>query len=141
MLAVGPLLVTRRRVWTFVALALCSAALAANVSCGGGEAMAPGVTRAGIRGVQLGMTEEEVVKILGQPLAAKLNEIRGVKTLEYTRPVRTAWWYPMLWVHLKGVNEVYAKRYVWWGIDHEGAYGLSDAGRWEVRTFEVTFRR
>lgn len=133
----------RQRIWAFAALALGSATLAANVLSGGGEAMAPGVTRTGIRSVQLGMTEEEVVKVLGKSLGARLNEIRGVKTLEYSRPVRRAWWYPMLWVHLKGgrVNEVYAKRYVWWGIDHEGAYGLSDDGRWEARVFEATFRR
>jgi len=51
----------------------------------------------------------------------------------------------MLWVHLENgrVDEVVAKRYVWWGVDDEGVYWLSDKHkqRWEARNFESTFRR
>jgi hypothetical protein len=59
------------------------------------------------------MSESEVTAILGAPLSTKLDQTRGVKTLEYARPVRGARWYPMLWVHLREdrVVEVYAKKY------------------------------
>jgi outer membrane protein assembly factor BamE (lipoprotein component of BamABCDE complex) len=117
--------------------------LLALTTWGGGEAIASGVTRDAIRSVRVGMAEDEVVRILGEPLSTTVDQAHDVKTLEYTLPMRRARWYPMLWVHLKGgrVNEVYAKKYVWWGLDDEGVYGLSDKGQWEAPNFESTFRR
>ena len=51
-------------------------------------------------------------------------------------------WYPMLWVHLAddAVIHVYGKRYVGWGIDDMGVYGLSrNQEQWETPAFEKTF--
>lgn len=132
----------RPRFWKAVALGLGAVSMLLSISCsepGGG--VAHGVTRGGIRSVQLGMTEDDVMRFLGRPLAVKADRARGVTTLEYSRPVRTSQSYPMLWIHLKDgrVKEVYAKRYLNWGLDDEGAYVLSDAGRWEGRSFEEAF--
>jgi hypothetical protein len=75
------------------------------------------------------MTRQDVEAALGPAFAAEpepsLGETRVVMT--YTRPPALAYSYPMLWVHLEGgrVIEVYAKRYVWWGIDNTGIYLLS----------------
>lgn len=88
------------------------------------------------------MTEAQVVQILGYPLVVTTDQTKGLKTLEFTRAVR-ARSFPMLWVHLQGgrVTEVYAKRYVWWGLDDEGLYGLSGSGQWETPAFEASFSR
>lgn len=132
----------RLRFWTAVAISLCAASVLLSISCGDpGGGVARSVTTAGIRSVQLGMTQADVTIILGRPLAVKVDQARGVTTLEYSRPVRTSRSYPMLWIHLKDgrVREVYAKRYINWGLDDEGAYGLSDGGRWEGASFAKMF--
>ncbi len=106
--------------------------------------LAPGVTRDGIRAVRIGMTREEVEAILGPPMSSERTPYRerGV-TLTYSRPMSFARWYPMLWIHLlEGrVISVYAKRYILWGMDDIGVYGLGAEGRWEAREFEATFQR
>jgi len=89
------------------------------------------------------MTKADVVGILGEPHATALG-IYGTNTfvMHYARPVRLARWYPMLWVHLTNdvVVEVYAKRYVDWGADDIGVYGLSENQKqWEAEYFVSTF--
>ncbi len=132
----GSLLVVLVLVW------LGSNLLGAVVSSRTG--LAPGVTRDGIRAVRLGMTREEVEAILGPPMSSERTPYRerGV-TLTYSRPVPFARWYPMLWVHLREgrVISVYAKRYILWGIDDIGVYGLGAEGRWEGTEFQATFQR
>jgi hypothetical protein len=117
--------------------------VASTLACQSVEDVAPAVTRAGIRAVRVGMTEAEVIQILGEPIARTRNAELGVNTLEYARPVRRARWYPMLWVHLEAgrVSEVYAKRYIWWGSDDYGVYSLSSTGQSERPDFETTFPR
>jgi hypothetical protein len=93
--------------------------------------------------VRVGMSEAEVIQVLGEPVARTPHPELGVNTLEYARPVRRARWYPILWVHLKAgrVSEVYAKRYIWWGSDDYGVYSLSSTGYSERPEFETTFPR
>jgi hypothetical protein len=133
----------RRGIGTAAVLGFGVVGLVALTTCRDGEAIAPGVTRDAIRSIRVGMTEAEVARILGVPLETGCDQARDTKTLQYTRRVRGVRRYPMLWVHLKGgrVTEVYAKRYIWWGTDDEGVYGLSDQGQWEGQAFETTFRR
>ncbi len=104
--------------------------------------LAEGITVESIRAVQNGMTEEEVVAILGNPVErAPSVSYPDAITLTYSRPAYFAKWYPMLWVHLRNdsVVEVYAKRYIGWGGDDIGVYGTGNDRRWETNLFEQTF--
>ncbi len=108
----------------------------------GSSRLAEGVTVEAIRIVQSGMTEEEVVAILGEPLErAPLVNYPDAITLTYSKPAYFAKWYPMLWIHLRNgrVFDVYAKRYIDWGIDDVGVYGTGNDRQWETSLFEQTF--
>lgn len=108
----------------------------------GGSRLAEGVTVEAIRAVQNGMSEEEVITILGEPVAyTRPVHYPDTITLTYSKPAYFARWYPMLWVHLRNgkVVEVYAKRYIDWGSDDVGVYGIGDDHRWETDLFEQTF--
>ena len=106
-----------------------------------GNRLAEGVTVEAIRAVKNGMTEEEVVAILGVPFerAPSVNHLDTI-TLTYSKPAYFAQWYPMLWVHLRNdrVFEVYAKRYIVWGSDDVGIYGAGIEPQWETALFEQT---
>lgn len=107
-----------------------------------GSRLAESVTVESIRAVQNGMTEEEVVAILGNPVERTPSvSYPDAITLTYSRPAYFAKWYPMLWVHLRNdsVVEVYAKRYIGWGGDDIGVYGTGNDRRWETDLFEQTF--
>ncbi len=109
----------------------------------GGSRLAEGVTVEAIRAVQNGMTEGEVVAILGEPLerAPSVNYPDAI-TLTYSKPAYFAKWYPMLWIHLRNgrVFDVHAKRYIDWGIDDVGVYGTGNDRQWEETSlFEQTF--
>ena len=101
--------------------------------------LSDGVSRDAIREIQLGMTPSEVVSILGQPKARQ--ETKAGLTLTFSAPVKMARQYPMLWVHFadQRVVEVYAKLYIMFGVDDQGAYGFSEDGRWEASCFAETF--
>jgi hypothetical protein len=101
-------------------------------SCGA-RALAPGVSCSSIRSIRLGMTDAEVVSILGEPIAREPGYPAGVTTLVYSRPVRGARWYPMVWVHLRNgrVLAAYVKKYLFWGADSVGVYGLAEGQSWE----------
>lgn len=117
--------------------------LAALIMSRRGEALAPCVTAQRVRSVRVGMPEREVLRLLGEPFRSRFDPTLGRTSLEYARAPRFARSYPMLWVHLKDgkVAEVYAKKYVWWGLDDEGIYGATDDGAWESAAFEAAFRR
>ena len=109
----------------------------------GGSNLCPHVTIKNIKRVQLGMTKQEVISILGEPYSVGPG-IYGCNTLEmtYSQPVKFARWYPMLWVHLRSnvVMEVYGKRYVDWGLDDVGVYSLSlNQKQWEAQDLDSTF--
>ena len=140
---------------------LLSVCVTSLVGCNpmGQSDLAPGVGCAAIRKVRLGMTEAEVLAILGPPLEKKENYTGGMTCgptgcqpayppgrtqLIYSREVPGARWYPMLWVYLDHghLSEVYAKRYIVWGADDIGVYDLSLGARtkaWERSEFEETF--
>ena len=103
--------------------------------------LSSGVTTTSVQAITIGMSEAQVVRLLGAPLS-RSTSADGRLTLQFSRPVEGARSYPMLWVHFRNgkVDEVYAKRYVFWGVDHEGVYGLSAThGRWATSAFEQTF--
>lgn len=111
----------------------------------GSKSVAPLATPENIRSVKLGMSQEQVHAILGEPLSKEPRVVDGMPPREiwvYSRPVSSAFRYPMLWVHFDstGVVEVYAKKYVYWGADDEGIYGVSQRGEWEKPDFESMFR-
>ena len=74
------------------------------------------------------MTEEMVKSILGKPFEAKSRNNKNEITYYYSKPVMFSKNYPMLWVHFDDdlkVCDVYAKRYIYFGADDEGIYGLA----------------
>jgi hypothetical protein len=108
--------------------------------CGGrADLSSPLIDASSIRRVQLGMTESEVVSILGQPFSVegRTDEPRH-RVMNFSCPAG-GYWYPMLWVHLRDgrVNEVYAKRYEGW--DDASVYSLTSERRWESPHFGETF--
>ncbi len=101
----------------------------AVTGCAGADLASDRVTAANIQRVALGMSEADVVAALGSPVKTVPVPEHGpdAMVMEYSRPVRAARSYPMVWVHLRGgvVSEVYVKRYVLFGVDDEGVYLLS----------------
>ncbi len=87
------------------------------------------VTASRIELIRLGLSQSEVEAILGRAFTVKSVPELGPDriVMNYTRPTRLAYSYPMLWVHLNAgrVSEVYAKQYILWGIDDSGIYLLS----------------
>lgn len=126
----------------FVAVTGLMASKQMVLSKNGSSRLAEGVTIEAIRAVESGMTEEEVIAILGGPVgrAPSVNHPDAI-TLTYSKPAYFAKWYPMLWVHLRNdrVFEVYAKRYIAWGSDEVGVYGAENEPQWETDLFEQTF--
>ena len=120
-----------------------------------------GVTVETVRAIDVGMTEEDVWKLLGPPIATFPDtcscEEEPVHSscperivYQYSRSLNRGTPHPMLWVHfLNGkVSSVYAKRYGVFGDD--GVYGKSihacnptsrtDKGCvWETEDFEHSF--
>jgi hypothetical protein len=117
--------VTKRAVWIASLLIIAGG----MTTFGRADLASSRVTVANVQRVSLGMSERDVVATLGPPVTTTPEPYYGPDAIvmEYSRPVRAARWYPMLWVHLRGgvVTEVYAKRYVLWGLDDEGVYLLS----------------
>lgn len=121
--------------------------------------LGPGVTKAGIRRIHAGMSEAEVIQLIGEPFDRTHGGGRicrvdgggcrdvdpGRETLVYFRPYSpsggTRLPGPMLWVHLEKdrVVEVYAKRHNL--FDSDGVYvspaSWLDGG--ESPDFETTF--
>jgi hypothetical protein len=99
-----------------------------------------------IKKIEIGMTEEQTVNILGQPYSIEPYNIqknlgRRSFVMVYSKSVPGVMWYPMLWIHLENklVTEVYAKRYGCWGFDDKGVYGLTKGKKWETESFKDTF--
>ena len=79
--------------------------------------------------LKLGMSYKEVISILGKPVSIKDKYLRDGKTLTYTKPIKYAMTYPMLWVHFDKnykVNCIFAKKYILWGGDNECIYGIDE---------------
>lgn len=72
--------------------------------------------------VKLGMSKNDVIEILKEPVRKYSKNHQGYTTFQFTEEHKCN--YPMLWVHFDslGVREVYAKYYDW--IDDSGIYVL-----------------
>jgi hypothetical protein len=131
----------KRVIFNFVVLISLTVVLG---SCGRSR-LAGKVSTTTIRQIKYGMSKDEVIKILGHPFSIEpcSFEYYGANafTMNYSQPIEYARWYPMLWIHLKNnkVVEVYAKRYIMFGADDKGVYGLDDKRNWESAEFETTF--
>ncbi len=81
------------------------------------------LTASKILQVKLGMSKNEVIEILKEPVRKYSTSLDGDMTFQFTK--EQDYNYPMLWVHFDsiGVREVYAKYYFW--LDERGIYGLS----------------
>ncbi len=80
------------------------------------------VTASNILKIDIGMSEHQVIGLLGEPVS-KYHGGYQPYTYQYTE--KGVFNYPMVWVHFdsSGVNEVYVKYY---GIaDDQGIYGLA----------------
>ena len=107
-------------------------------------ARGPEISSDQVRQVELGMSEQDVVAILGKSLESGPSaNFEGRRTWTYTH-WRLAPSYPMLWVHFEGglVVEVFAKSYTDWGTEDEGVYALSSELHFEsTEAFETLFRQ
>lgn len=80
-----------------------------------------------IKKIKLGMSNQEVISILGKPINIEDTYLKDGKTYTYTKPIEYAMTYPMLWVHFndkKEVRCVFAKKYILWGADDECIYAI-----------------
>jgi outer membrane protein assembly factor BamE (lipoprotein component of BamABCDE complex) len=112
----------------------------ASVSLACQPHIAPGVNPAAIRRVTIGMTSQQVLAILGQPVRIRSGYVNGV-LYDYARPgmLNNAG----LWVsfHNNAVREVHAKRY-FWIADDKTIYDLqADRPVLETADFEPLFTR
>lgn len=93
---------------------IIAAIVISAVACYTKENLAPKVTAANIRRIEMGMSRAQVEEILGPPLSVDSKDERfvGGETLAYSQQAGRLRKYSMLWVHLKDdqVVEVYAKR-------------------------------
>jgi hypothetical protein len=117
-----------------------------NQGCGAEEDVGPGVTKDGIRRIRIGMSERDVVGLIGNPLEVELERGSPEKrTLKYSRPVSGAMTYPMIWVGLEDdkVRLVYVKRYFMWESDDDAVYLLNDryVNGWESSRFKSVVKR
>ena len=111
--------------------------------------MDPAITAARVRRVALGMSHEEVARLLGAARQTNYSEVVGtdkslrrLATLVYSQPVRSAFGYPMLWIHLEDgkVRGVCAKHYYLWGADDTTLYSLDIGHRsWGAPYFAEYF--
>ena len=103
--------------------------------------VAPGVTPTAIRAVRVGMTHDEVARILGQPLQSRTWGLGGT-VLDYARPHPLAPWSSRLWVYLRNgrVDTVQGER-VPLIANKRGVYLLrTDRAEWASTEFEATFQ-
>lgn len=94
--------------------------------CGSNCNYSEKVTASNILRVDLGMSENQVVELLGPPVRGYKRDLQSY-TFEYTEKGKS--YYPMVWVHFDtsgSVNNVYVKYYSL--IDDKGIYGLTKEG-------------
>jgi len=123
--------------------------------------LSEGVTVENIRKIKIGMTDKEVIRILGDPFYVSKEYKMGIVTFVYKRPfyhgelekekikgkytmifskdAKYSRWYPMLYVLFKDgrVEMIYAKRYNL--FDKIGVYSKSKNDSWELELFEKSF--
>lgn len=103
-------------------------------SCSGAEEVAPLVSPEHVRAVQVGMTQEEVVSILGEPdekLQEDWQRKASLETWKYKPAVWFAYQYPVVSVFFGSsrVSGVVVKNWVQWGFDWHPVYWKpSDTG-------------
>jgi hypothetical protein len=126
---------------------LCVIALTC-ASCAPGRDLGSRVDADRVLALRPGMTYTDVSDLLGKPISMEgempphledgITVVHRMQPTEnpngphvlltYSRPVRWAMTYPMIWVTLEAgkVTEIYVKRYYAWGFDSDGIYGYSD---------------
>ncbi|PHR49039.1 MAG: hypothetical protein COA32_03050 [Fluviicola sp.] len=79
------------------------------------------LTAAKISQIELGMSKNEVIEILNEPISKEGETFQFTEKHDYN--------YPMLWVHFDslGVRAVYAKYYDYW--DDKGIYCLDEKSK------------
>jgi hypothetical protein len=135
------------KVWKSIAVGFGALLLIVllTIPWSGGSDLAGNVNVLNIRKIRLGMTQAQVIELLGEPFSVEKKSIEywppNSFVMHYSRPGQRARWYPMLWIHLKDdkVEEVYAKRYIFWGVDDEGVYLLDGRHDSEGVRFTSTF--
>ncbi len=134
------MILTRFRCLSIVLLMLGGLVFAGWFVMQSGNHLADRVSIEAIRALQVGMTEEEILSIIGEPFDITHSSVDPfIMTFTYSKRVPFARWYPMLWVHFQDgkVIEVYAKRYFWG--DDIGIYAVEINGSWETPLFEQSF--
>jgi hypothetical protein len=102
--------------------------------------IAAGVTAERIRTIRPGMTEADLLRILGTPLSIEPSGPNG-RLVFYSHDTPLLNHSPTLWVHVENgiVGDVEAKRTVWF-VDDEGLYVRREGLSWESPAFAKTFR-
>lgn len=128
----------RRANWISISVCACMIAVA---GCRRPQ-MVSRVDPASIRSIKIGMTEQEVIAILGQPLQIRPSG-ENAAIYDYALP-GWAVWSPVLWIEFrKGlVQTVQGKREYMVGDDHAVYEARSDRPTaFEAPDFESTFTR
>lgn len=93
------------------------------ISCN--DAYNKNITASKITSVKVGMSIAKVFSILGKPLKIESKNSNRTRTFTYTEVPKYTKTYPMLWVHFdedEKVRQVFAKKYILWGVDDECIY-------------------
>src|SRR6266849_4965796 len=124
-----------------VGLALVASAVAASCTHVRHAQSADGraVTRTMVRAVEIGMSERQVLAILGAGREAGRAFLPNGRTLTYGGPDPLSVSYTVLWVHLSEADQVrmvYAKLYETWNLDSEwGVFERHETSTWEGSPF------
>lgn len=108
-----------------------------------GSDLAPGVTKAGIRSLRIGMKDVDVLATLGAPYEKR--RLSSGEVWVYSRHVKRAQEYPMFSIYVEGgtLRNASADKYIWWGRDEDGVFYLGEGQEspWESAEFERVFPR
>lgn len=113
------------------------------IRCGvpwSGRDIAPQVTAAKVRQVELGSDEATVINLLGEPFVKE--QLSGGRVgWRYTRPVERVERFPTLTVTFQDgrVVRVFSEMSVLWGTDEDFLYLKSDGGNGEAVEFAEVF--
>ena len=126
----------RPRYVTIIMVSMVALGLGACLFAGwwvthGVRLLAKGVTVEAIQAVQPGMTEAEVIAILGEPFERGPSGYPNEITFTYSKPAYFARWYPMLWVHFqdgKLYNLTAQRRFGVFNPGHDNHRGLEKVG-------------
>ncbi len=101
-----------------------------------GSDVATGLTPESIKALRLGTTRTEIEKVVGPPVKVEVEQ-SGAELWLLSRPVPRVRSFPSIFLRLSDgvLQDVYVERKVFWGVDEEPLYSLTERGRFEAPEF------